>query len=79
VVVDDLDVFWAEGRPYKTNAELIVDPDAVLTSAILLQSFKPIARRNAQIVQSPGYVQLFQFASCHSLNAAKASDALTME
>lgn len=45
MIVDDLNIRWT-GRaiqPFKTDAPLIVDANAVLALAVTFQAFKPVA------------------------------------
>ena len=61
VIINDLDIRRAGTRPRETDAILVVDPNAVLSSAISTQCFQPIARRNPQLIQSHDRIQLVQF------------------
>jgi hypothetical protein len=45
VVVDDLNLERVAIAPDETNAPLVIDPDAVLTSAIAGQCFQAVVRR----------------------------------
>jgi hypothetical protein len=47
MIIDDFHVkrSWGAFRPFKTNPPLIVDTDAVLSLAIPLEPFKPVAGR----------------------------------
>lgn len=63
MVVRDLHVARSFITPHKTNAELIVDPDAVLATPVILQSLKMIARWNAQRIKRNHGVQLIKFAA----------------
>jgi hypothetical protein len=45
VVVDDFDFIRITFFPAKTNSPLIVDPDAMLSGSIALQSLQPVSRR----------------------------------
>jgi hypothetical protein len=49
MVIDDLDHLSATVPPDKADAPLIVDPDAVLSSAIASQDFEPVAGWGAEI------------------------------
>jgi hypothetical protein len=62
MVVSDLNLEGIASLPYKANAPLVVDADAVLTLAVFRESFRPITRRDAHIVESPGVMQLKQLA-----------------
>jgi hypothetical protein len=48
--------------PLKTDTPLIVDPYRVLTSAVGSQCFKPIARRNAEVVEDTCLIQQAELA-----------------
>ena len=62
VVVGDFDFLCTMVLPTKTNAVLLVDPNAVLPGTISLQQFKSIARRNRQIGQPTSTVELIELA-----------------
>ncbi len=52
MIVNDFDVMSVVVfRPNKADPELIVNPNTMLTLPVVLESFKPIGRRNPQIVQ----------------------------
>jgi len=57
VIVDDLDVFGMASRAAKTDAELIVPPQAPLTSAIALQLFELVGRRRAEVCDAAREVE----------------------
>ena len=40
----------------------------LLALAVALQRFEPVIRWNAQVIQSPGHVQLFQLAASHDFD-----------
>jgi hypothetical protein len=69
VVVDDFDVIGAILLPYKTNAKLIVDADAVLTASASSQWFQHISWRLAQIIQTGCRIHPVEFPPGHALNA----------
>src|SRR3954469_10030283 len=54
VIIDNLDVRRARRPiwPFKTDAPLIVDPDAVLPLPIALQRFEPVAGQRRQIMKN---------------------------
>ena len=64
VVVDDFNLLGAFLGPYKADPILIVDPDGMLSGAVLLQRMQPVARRNLQIIQRRSAVKIAEFASC---------------
>src|SRR5690606_40595033 len=79
VVVHDFYVFGVRAIPAKADAELIVDPDAVLALAIALQGFQPISRRHSQVFQAPGPIELLQFAPSDHGDAVEAPHGLAFE
>jgi hypothetical protein len=69
VAVDDFDVLSITASPLEADAVLIVDPDRMLASPILLQRLEVIARESAQIVER------FRFVQHHVLAARDQDDA----
>jgi hypothetical protein len=63
VIVHDLDVCGALGRPNKTDPELVVDPYRMLPFAITSQGFETIARRRIQVGQIGRGVEVPQLAA----------------
>jgi hypothetical protein len=63
MVVRDLDVARPFITPHKTNAKLVIDPDAVLAASVTMQSLKLIARWNAQRIKRNHGIQLIEFAA----------------
>jgi hypothetical protein len=72
VVINDLNVFRAAVRPEKAEPVLVVDADAVLADPIASQRFQTVARRNSQIFQPLGDLELPQFAAGHPLDGLEA-------
>jgi hypothetical protein len=60
MIIHDFNVFGAVRRPAKHDAPLIVDPNRVSALSIPLQSLKPISRRDCQVPEVGGVVQLDQ-------------------
>jgi hypothetical protein len=52
----------------EAHAPLIVDPDAVLPTAVALEGFELVVRRNPQARQFGGRVQLEQLVPRHPLD-----------
>jgi len=52
MVVADFYVFCVTVFPYKTDAPLVVDTNAVLARSSAPQRFEPITRRNPQVVRN---------------------------
>jgi hypothetical protein len=61
--------------PDETNPPLVVDADRMLALSVAFQSFEPISRRHAQIVDSPGIVQETQFAKRGILDVGRQPPA----
>jgi len=51
VVIHDLNIEGVSCPPFKTNAPLVIDPNAVLTLPVSVQGFQMVRRGNPQIVQ----------------------------
>jgi hypothetical protein len=62
VVVDDLDIVRIRASPSETDPPLVVDANAVLAIPVALQGFKPIARRDPQVIQGRGGIQQGELA-----------------
>jgi hypothetical protein len=78
MVIYDFDVLCASVRPAEAYAELVIDPDAVLTGAITLQGFQPIAGRHAKVIQSTGNLQLTQLPTRDGSDAGKSPNPLAL-
>jgi hypothetical protein len=76
VVVHNLHVMRIALCPTETDAPTIIDTYAVLSSAIALQSFQPVAGRSCQVAQFHGSVKLPEFALRHPLELPKAQHTL---
>ena len=74
MVVDDLDVLGACGRPPKAHPELVVHADAVLTCPVTFECFKPVTGRNSEIFDPTCDLQLPQFAPRYAFNLLKPFD-----
>jgi hypothetical protein len=68
VVVDNLNILRASGRPSEAEAILVVDTDTVLANPIALQRLEPISRRDTQIRQTRCDLQLPELSQCHALD-----------
>ena len=51
MVVNDLHLLWPGVGPHEADPPLVVDPDAVLTNSVALESLEPVARRNTEILE----------------------------
>ena len=71
VVVDDFDVARALVGPTKAQAELAVDPDAVLPGPVTPQQLQAVARWGGEERQRLGCVQLRELARGDAQDPAK--------
>jgi hypothetical protein len=69
VVIRDLDPLRSLISPDKAHSELIVDPDAVLSTPILSQGLELIPWRNPEGPQGNGSVQLVELPPRHGPHA----------
>jgi hypothetical protein len=60
VVVGDLDIVRIAGVPPETDAPLVIDPNAVLARSVAHQLLQPVARRDPEVGEFHGGVQLPQ-------------------
>jgi hypothetical protein len=65
MVIHNLDLRGTLRCPNKTNTELAVDPDRVLSLAITRQRFQAVARRRRKIAKIFGGIEIAQFAPRH--------------
>jgi hypothetical protein len=52
MAIGDFDIGGSSLGPTETDPPLLVDPDHMLAGWLALQRFKPVARRNSQIVET---------------------------
>src|SRR5579864_7015175 len=73
MIVDDLNVrgAWRSILPRKTNPPLIVNPDAVLSFAVSLQSFKAITWQNGKVRQRHGCFESVELEPGGAFDAGK--------
>src|SRR3569833_1378431 len=72
MIVDDFHVFRIGARPAETDAELVVDPDAVLAVTVAFQFFQTVSGWNAQKAQVGSRVQQFEHSLCELLDRPEA-------
>jgi len=65
MIIDDLDIAGALGRPAEADPELIVDPDRMLTGTIADEWFQTIPRGYTQITKFVGGVEISEFSARH--------------
>jgi len=62
MVVDDFHVLRSPLGPFEADSKLLIDAHAALPLASALQTFEPIARRYAQILERVSLIELIQLA-----------------
>lgn len=62
MVVHNFHVCWPRIRPAKTNAVLLINPDAMLSLSIPFQGFQPISWGNLELIECGHGVKLIEFA-----------------
>jgi len=58
MIIRNLDFLGSGFRPSKTHSILIVDTDGKSAFPVTLQGFEPVPRRNTQIFQASGNLEL---------------------
>src|SRR5215471_15388193 len=71
MVIGDFHVVRVAVLPDEANAELIVNPNAVLALTVALQRFQPVARRRLEIVECVGRMHHSKFAERDALDRLK--------
>jgi hypothetical protein len=79
MVVDDFDIIGMALPPDKAEPPLVVDTDAVLPFAVASQGFQPVARRDSQIPQTPGTVQVEEFSARDPFESPEPGDIDVVE
>lgn len=79
MIVDDFDLVGMWFSPFKANAPLCVDSNAVLTISAAVQCFKAIAGRVSQIAQETGGVDGPQFTKCGAFNRVEPLASFAMK
>ena len=76
MVIHNLDFFRARICPFENDSPLVIDPNGVPTTAPSPESFETVPRRNRQICQESGPVELYQFPCGNPCNGSKAAASL---
>jgi hypothetical protein len=78
VIVQNLDIARSPGigRPFKTDAPLLIDSDAILAGALSFQRFATIAWKRPEIGEAPSGIQDFETLPRLSFKALKRPDQL---
>src|SRR5512138_2795032 len=62
MIIDNFHVVCVLASPAEAKPVLVVDPDAVLSDPVAFEGFQAVARRQLQVAQLPGTVQLRELA-----------------
>jgi hypothetical protein len=76
VIVHDLDVFSPGIGPSKTEAQLVIDSDTVLSRTVAHKGLQVVARRYAEVFQPGSDLKLPKLASRHGSNVREPRNAL---
>lgn len=71
MIIRDFDVFRLSLPPYKADAPLVIDPQAMLSLAIPFQGFQSIRGRQMQVLQVDGGVEGIQSHERSLLNVGR--------
>ena len=71
MVINNLNVVGISTTPYKADAPLIVDPDAVLSPAIASECLEPVAGRRPEIREPGRRVEHVQLAERHGFDRSE--------
>jgi hypothetical protein len=74
VIVRVLDIERTIAVPAETDAELIIDPDRMLSRSNFPQHPETIARPNAKLLETGGDFELPEFPPRYRLETCEASD-----
>jgi len=66
MVVHNFDRIWPGISPNKTDAVLLINPDAMLTFSIPLESFQAVTGRDMQFTNRSYRVKLVELSSSYS-------------
>lgn len=78
MIADNLDLVGVSFSPYKADAPLIVDGEAVLSLAVATQRLKANPGRRSQVAQFDRGIQPAQFPQRNSFHGPKAPDGLAL-
>ena len=79
MIIRNFDFVCATLFPFKADAVLIVDTDAVLTAAVSFQGFQMVSRRHAKIVQIACGFYLIKLAQSDFLERGPATIAAALK
>jgi hypothetical protein len=74
MVIYDFNIVRIANFPFKTNAPLIVNANAVLTLPVAFKRFQLIARWLPEVLEVTGTVQIDKLSSCLPFNSLKTKN-----
>ena len=79
MIVNDFDVKGVQAGPVEADAELVIDPDRVLSFSIASERFQAIAGNSGKIRQSSGGMEMVELSFCHGCDALEPFAELATE
>jgi hypothetical protein len=79
MIIDDFDFEGIAFFPSETDTEAVINPDAILSRAIPLQSLQAIGRRRRKISKLLRVVDLYQPAKRNRLNPLESFDPVPLK
>jgi hypothetical protein len=65
--------------PAKADAELVIDPHALLAGSVAFQGLQSISGRCPHVVYANGKIELLQLAHCGTLKIHESLDSVQLE
>jgi len=78
-VTHDLNVMRIAVAPGEADAPLVIDPDAIRSSAAALQQFKLVSRRHAKVLQPESPVQVQKLSPGRPLDGLKSPNPVVLK
>lgn len=78
MVVHNFDRIWPSIGPNKTDAVLLINPDAMLTFSIPLESLQVITGRDTQFIERSDRVKLIELPSSYSPQRLRTPSASSL-
>ena len=71
MIINEFNIVCIASLPFKTNAPLIINTNAVLTLPVAFKRFQLIAQRLPEVLEITGTVQIDKLSSCLPFNSLK--------
>jgi hypothetical protein len=78
MIINNFDIRCSNFGPSKADTPLIVYSNTVPARAVPFEKFESISRRNFQVCQESGDLQLSQFTTCNRSNIYESLNAVTV-